>query len=382
MRLMEAGTATRNRAREALADAGSFLERYLWEAETCRAARESLFEKGLSEKTIRAFGVGYAPVGPDELFEHLRELGYTTEDLLAAGVAVRSRRDRLHSHFRSRVMFPVRDADGGILGFAGLSTHLGPSWPLWLFSPETQVYRRAEAIFGLDRAARRIASSGEALVLPDCIEAMRAHQERRTNAVAVHSSDVTPAQQRSLAAVAGVGVAELELDLPPGMEAEPEEAAAPEQEPARRAAPREPAPQPRFLALKRFLIVAATAVATMSLWTSVPLLAVWVGSQVQAGEVVALRGVVAVLVVMGLLAYLLGWALVWLHARYDELTGRPAHAGQTSPWHRAKRGDRVQDIRSRFGISAPEKAVAACVAAGFLVLEIWFFLFAGSSLPV
>jgi hypothetical protein len=48
----------------------------------------------------------------------------------------------------------------------------------------------------------------------------------------------------------------------------------------------------------------------------------------------------------------------------------------TSPWHRAKRGDRVQDIRSRFGISPPERVVAGCVAAGVLALEIWFFFFA------
>jgi hypothetical protein len=94
-----------------------------------------------------------------------------------------------------------------------------------------------------------------------------------------------------------------------------------------------------------------------------------------------MRGVVTVLVVLGVLEFLLGWALTWLSAKYDELTGRPLTAGRTSPWHRAKRGDREEDIRGRFGISAPEMVVAACVIAGVVAFEIWFFFFAGSSLP-
>jgi hypothetical protein len=91
-------------------------------------------------------------------------------------------------------------------------------------------------------------------------------------------------------------------------------------------------------------------------------------------------GVVTVVAVLAVLAFLLGWALTWLNAKYDELTGRPATAGQTSPWHRMMRGDRVQDIRSKYGVSAPEKVVAACVVAGVLAFEIWFFFFAGSPL--
>jgi hypothetical protein len=83
-----------------------------------------------------------------------------------------------------------------------------------------------------------------------------------------------------------------------------------------------------------------------------------------------------VLVVMAILVGLLAWALMWLIRKYDEITGRPAIASETSPWHRAKRGDRVQDIRSRYGISAPEKIVIACVVAAVLALEVWFLLFA------
>jgi hypothetical protein len=127
-------------------------------------------------------------------------------------------------------------------------------------------------------------------------------------------------------------------------------------------------------------VVIATALAAINAWTGGPLLAVWVGSQVQSGRLLSMYGVATVLAVLAILAFLLGWALTWLNAKYDELTGRPATATQTSPWHRMMRGDRVQDIRSRYGVSAPEKVVAACVVAGFLAFEVWFFFFADSSL--
>jgi len=90
---------------------------------------------------------------------------------------------------------------------------------------------------------------------------------------------------------------------------------------------------------------------------------------------------VTVLVVLAVLEFILGLALTWLSRTYDRVTGRPRFAGETSPWQRAKRGDRVQDIRSRFGMSAPERVVAGCVVLGVLVFELWFFFLAGSSLP-
>ena len=254
-------------------------------------------------------------------------------------------------------------------------------------SPDLGLYRRSQAVFGLDRAADQIAASSTALVRLDCIEVLREHQEGRTNAVTVHTSEVTREQMHVLATGIPGGIDALELDLPPGMRAESKRRSA-----TSKVSPDPPEGQfggesssavfrPRHLNLKRLGIVIATAMAVINAWTGAPLLAVWVGSQVQAERLVSMRGVITVVVVLAGLEFLLGWALTWLSAKYDKLTGRPLTAGQTSPWHRTKRGDRVEDIRSRFGMSAPEKVVAACVVAGALAFEIWFFFFAGSSLP-
>ena len=368
---------------ELLADAGDFFESYLWESASSRAARDVLAGEDLDEEVIRAFGVGYAPIGANELLNHLQGIGYSADEVVEAGLATRSARGRVHTRFRSRIMFPVRDGDGRIRGFAGRGTHLGPSWSLWVISPASRIYRPSEAVFGLDRAAPEIAATSTALVQPDSIEVLKAHQHGKTNAVTVHTNRVTREQMEALAESVPGGIEALELDLPPDMRVEPksaEAAPAPMGRPRsdRPAVPREAQPPHR---LKRLGIVIATAVATMNVWTGAPLLAVWIGSQVQPGRLLSYRAVVTVVVVLAVLTFLLGWVLVWLSAKYDKLTGRPAEAGQTSPWHRAKRGDRVEDIRSRYGISAPEKVVAACVAVGVLAFEVWFFFFAGSSLP-
>jgi hypothetical protein len=373
------GALTDERLAEVLADAGAFFESYLWESDRADAARTILAGHGLEEKTIRRFGVGYAPVGPDELMSHLRELGYSTEEIVASGLARLSGRGRVHAYFRSRIMFPIRDHGGQILGFAGLGTHLGPSWPMWIVSPDIGLYRRSDAVFGLDLAARKIKSSKKVVVLVGSIEVLQAHQEGQTNVVTVHTGGVTPEQIDAMALGVPGGADALDLELE-GIALEPEF------DPRDLATASLPSPTlqwdpPERAELKRMLLVIATALVGINTFTGAPLLAVWLGAHAQNGKVLSLQGVVTVLVVLAVLEFLLGLALTWLSQTYDRVTGRPRFAGETSPWQRAKRGDRVQDIRDRFGMSAPERVIAACVVLGVLVFEIWFFFLAGSSLP-
>jgi hypothetical protein len=88
-----------------------------------------------------------------------------------------------------------------------------------------------------------------------------------------------------------------------------------------------------------------------------------------------------VIVVLGALVFLLAWALTWINAKYDQVTGRPAEARHTSPWLRSMRDERETDTRQKFGISPIERVVVISVVAAVLAFEIWFFFFAGSSLP-
>lgn len=139
---------------------------------------------------------------------------------------------------------------------------------------------------------------------------------------------------------------------------------------------------PRHLRLKRLALVIASALTSINIWTGAPLLAVWVGSQVQAAQDrLSMTALLAVVVTLAVTVFALAWVLAWINGRYDALTGRAPAAHQTSPWLRSMRGERETDIRRKHGISAIERVVVISVVAAALAFEVWFFFFAGSSLP-
>jgi hypothetical protein len=136
------------------------------------------------------------------------------------------------------------------------------------------------------------------------------------------------------------------------------------------------------MALKKIGLVTASALCSINLWTGAPLFAVWVGSKVQGNlNNLSMTAVFSVIAVLAAMVFVLALALTWLNAKYDDLTGRPAAARHTSPWLRSMRDEREEDTRRKFGISPVERVVVISVVAAVLVFEVWFFFFAGSSLP-
>ena len=146
--------------------------------------------------------------------------------------------------------------------------------------------------------------------------------------------------------------------------------------------------RPRLSGLRRLGLAVATAVVSVNIWTGAPLFALWVGSRFEGwvggsgtGGGTSMRAVFVLLGVLAVLELALTFALAKLSAAYDELTGRPQSARRTSPWLRSMRGEREDFERKRHGISAVERVVVISVVAAMLAFEIWFFFFAGSSLP-
>jgi hypothetical protein len=134
--------------------------------------------------------------------------------------------------------------------------------------------------------------------------------------------------------------------------------------------------------VQRLALVIASALTSINIWTGAPLLAVWVGSQVQAAQDrLSMTALFAVVVTLAVTVFALAWVLAWINGRYDELTGRSQEARYTSPWLRSMRGEREVDIRRKHGISAVERVVVVSVVGAVLAFEVWFFFFAGSSLP-
>ena len=140
--------------------------------------------RGLSEATIDAFALGYAPERWDGLLSHLQQVeGMAPELLEAAGLVVPRRGgDGFYDRFRHRVMVPIRDRQGRVIGFGGRS--LDGAEPKYLNSPETEVFEKGKHLFGLDRAADPIRRADRAVVVEGYFDVIALHAAGITNAVA------------------------------------------------------------------------------------------------------------------------------------------------------------------------------------------------------
>ena len=141
-------------------------------------------QRGLSETTIDAFALGYVPERWDGLLSHLQQVeGMAPELLEAAGLVVPRRGgDGFYDRFRHRVMVPIRDRQGRVIGFGGRS--LDGAEPKYLNSPETEVFEKGKHLFGLDRAADPIRRADRAVVVEGYFDVIALHAAGITNAVA------------------------------------------------------------------------------------------------------------------------------------------------------------------------------------------------------
>ncbi|MFZ9621269.1 MAG: DNA primase, partial [Prochlorococcaceae cyanobacterium] len=140
--------------------------------------------RGLSETTIEAFGLGYAPERWDGLLQHLQQVEHVAPELLiAAGLVVpRKGGDGVYDRFRHRVMVPISDRQGRIIGFGGRSLDGGE--PKYLNSPETEVFEKGKHLFGLDKAVNAIRKDDRAVVVEGYFDVIALHAAGITNAVA------------------------------------------------------------------------------------------------------------------------------------------------------------------------------------------------------
>ena len=156
-----------------------------------------LERRGLSADTVRAWGLGFAPEGWDGLLRHLLGRGLRDDDLLEAGLLSENERGRRYDRFRGRLMFPVRDALGRLVGFAGRV--LDESLPKYLNTPETAVFKKGEVLYGLDRARSAIRESGEVIVVEGYTDVLALHQAGFGTAVAALGANLTSEQADQLA---------------------------------------------------------------------------------------------------------------------------------------------------------------------------------------
>lgn len=110
--------------------------------------------RGISNATIKKFGLGYAPDGWDNLLKFLKHKGYSELDMLNAGLIIKSEKGTFYDRFRNRVIFPVFDYKGNVIGFGGRV--LDDSKPKYLNSPETAIFKKGTNLFGLNFAIKNL----------------------------------------------------------------------------------------------------------------------------------------------------------------------------------------------------------------------------------
>ena len=146
-----------------------------------------LQKRGLSRGTITRFGLGFAPEGWDNLIRELSKQGYDKRDLLDAGLAVSNKDGRIYDRFRNRVMFPIIDVRGEVIGFGGRV--MDDSQPKYLNSPDTPVYNKSRNMFALNIA--KGSKAGRAILTEGYMDTIALHQGGFDNAVASLGTSLT-----------------------------------------------------------------------------------------------------------------------------------------------------------------------------------------------
>ena len=188
---------------EALEAAAAAYEQWLADPTTGEPARAYLAQRGIGREAQRAFRLGAAPPGWENLVRRLHGR-FPDEVLIQAGLAARREagRGNLFDRFRNRLVVPLIQAGGDVIGF-GARALAAQDEPKYLNSPETAVYHKGSFLFGLEQARRRIEPAGEAVVVEGYFDAIALHQEGIVHAVATSGTALTPEHAKALHRVTG-----------------------------------------------------------------------------------------------------------------------------------------------------------------------------------
>lgn len=150
------------------------------EAET---GRIFLAERGFDQAAAVHFGVGYSPQGWDHLTRFLRGKGFSDKEILLSGLAQEGRRGPI-DRFRGRLMWPIRDIGGEVVGFGARKLYETDNGPKYLNTPDTAIYRKSQVLYGIDLAKKDIAKSSRAVVVEGYTDVMACHLAGVTTAIA------------------------------------------------------------------------------------------------------------------------------------------------------------------------------------------------------
>lgn len=162
-----------------------------------KEVRDYIKKRGVEEETIKIWRLGFAP-GPPEagwgvLKEHLQKAGFTEAEMFKAGLIKESAKGKdSYDVFRNRAMFPLFDQSGHVVAFSGRTMETGPDIPKYVNSPETELFKKSEILYGYDKAKQGIRRLNFSLVVEGQFDVVMSHQAKYNNTVAVSGTALTP----------------------------------------------------------------------------------------------------------------------------------------------------------------------------------------------
>jgi DNA primase len=177
--------------------AATYFHHLLLNSDEAARARAYLEKRGLNRDILDRFQVGYALDQWDNLLRYLTNKGYALADLHEVGLVIeREDGSGFYDRFRGRILFAIRDHRGRTIGFGGRV--LGDGTPKYLNSPQTPLFDKSSALFGLDQARAGIRTTGEAIIVEGYMDVLMAHQHGINNVVAQMGTALTEAQLKLL----------------------------------------------------------------------------------------------------------------------------------------------------------------------------------------
>ncbi|MCE4948490.1 MULTISPECIES: DNA primase [Streptomyces] len=146
-------------------------------------ARTFLADRGFDQDAAGHFSVGYSPAGWDHLTRFLRGRGFSDKELILSGLSQEGRRGPI-DRFRGRLMWPIRDISGEVVGFGARKLRDDDNGPKYLNTPETPLYRKSQVLYGIDLAKKEIAKTNRAVVVEGYTDVMACHLAGITTAIA------------------------------------------------------------------------------------------------------------------------------------------------------------------------------------------------------
>ena len=202
----------RERLLELLARTSAYYERCLWESPEAARGRNYLLGRGLQEEILREFHVGYAPSAWDRVLTGSLRGGFTEAELYATGLAQRSQENqRLYDRFRSRIMFPLADTRGRVLGF-GARALSEDQRPKYLNTSDNTVYHKGLHLYGADLARAHAAKAGQTILCEGYTDVIALHQAGFRNTVGLMGTALTAEQVSELARMAPTVLLALDAD--------------------------------------------------------------------------------------------------------------------------------------------------------------------------